>query len=149
MIWLPLAAPSCLFPPAGEGPVEATLTVPRIEAFEVVCDPDSTTWTVTVITDAWTGGASTWWTVDGVYVESRALPSVASAEDGSWDQLQATVALADDWRDVGATRTAFSCADPVNLLVVVRRLDGEPSDCAAFGADLERLVEAGLDPCPN
>lgn len=149
MIWLPLAAPSCIFPPAGEDPVEATISVPRIEAFEVVCEPDTTTWTLTVLTDAWTGGATSWWTADGVYLEKRSIPSVASAEDGSWDQLQATVSLADDWREVGSSRTAFSCADPVNLHVVVNRLDGEPADCAVFGPDLTRLEQAGLDPCPE
>ncbi|MFT4621559.1 MAG: hypothetical protein ACI8PZ_000211 [Myxococcota bacterium] len=146
-LW-PLLLGGCLFSPAGK-PVEVgTLGEPTITEFRLWCDHDRATWEVRIVADAWTGGATAQLTEDGLYVEKKNVDSVAIAEDGTRDELEATLPVADDWRDVGGRTTAFRCSDDPSILVVLAAVDGTPVDCRVLGPTPEVFAELGLGGCP-
>ena len=132
---------ACAPAPAG---ADLVLTVPSrapaIRALDVACDPDAARWSVSVATDAWTGGGRLWLSADGAYRERHPVASLAAARDGSVDELRLNLDIAAEWTEASAgARTAFACGTP-RLAAVVQVLarDGSLADCAAFGDDPAR-----------
>ena len=127
--------------------VEVTLKAPAIVDHVLHCDVEKAEWEVEVLADSWTSGGKLHWTVDGTYTEKKSIPSVAAAEDGSWDQLQASFDVVDNWRKAAAKTTAFGCAEDVASLLILFDLDGVRSDCVGIGGDDALWTSLGLTPC--
>lgn len=138
-------APEERTPPPGGSP--SPLTAPRIVDHTIRCDVDKAVWEVEVTTDAWTSGGKIHWTVDGTYVEKKTIPSLAAAEDGSWDHLQASFDVVDNWRKAGAKSTAFGCTEEVASLLIVFDMEGLRADCIDEGGDDLLWASVGVTPC--
>ena len=124
-----------------------TLKAPAILDHTLHCDVEKGEWEVAVIADSWTSGGKLHWTVDGTYTEKKTVPSVAAAEDGSWDQLEASFDVVDNWRKAAAKTTAFGCSEDVSSLLIIFDLDGVRSDCVGIGGDDALWTSLGLTPC--
>lgn len=108
--------------------------VPALVALERVCDGEEETWTVSAEADGWSGGLATFWSVDGVYVESHRIPVVASAPDGTADTLWRELEIVHDWREADDDRaTVFLCSQDVVTRFVLQQLDGQQADCRTEG----------------
>ena len=131
------------------GDTEVTLSAPNILEHSLHCDVEKAEWEVAIIADSWTSGGRLHWTVDGTYTEKKSIPSIAAAEDGSWDQLQASFDVVDNWRKAAAKTTAFGCSEEVASLLVIFGLDGVRSDCVGLGGDDALWTSLGLTPCDD
>lgn len=120
---------------------------PAIASFAVDCDVDDGQWTVEVEATAWTGGGTSWWTVDGVYVEEHGIDPVATEPDGAGETLEATISVVVDWRLASARNTAFACSDDPNVLFELKDLDGNGVDCRVVGPD--PAIWAGVEGVPG
>lgn len=137
-------------PEEASGPQQGGLSplkAPTIVDHTIRCDVDKAEWEVEVLTDAWTSGGKIHWTVDGTYVEKKTIPSLAAAEDGSWDQLQASFDVVDNWRKAGAKSTAFGCTEDVASLLIIFDMDGQRSDCIDEADDDLLWASVGVTPC--
>ncbi len=132
----------------GQAPVAAPpRTPPTIASMAFGCDTDAGRWTLELRATAWSGGADSYWTVDGAYVEQHPIDAVAYAEDGSGETLELSMGIVADWRTAGPALTAFECAEPVDVLVVLSDLDGVAADCRSLGPDPARW--AAIDDTPD
>ena len=137
----------CLLPPVGT-PVEVgEIGTPTITEFRLWCDYDRAVWEVRIVADAWSGGAVAHLTEDGVYVEKKNIDSAGYAEDGSEDRLEATLPVADDWRDVGGRTTAFRCSDDPSILVLLTDLKTNIVDCRVLGPNPGVFPALGIGQC--
>ena len=114
---------------------EAIGRAPTLISFSVSCEPEAALWSIRATADAWTGGADTLWTVDGVYVERHSLPSVSVLADGTGDNLSADYPIVVDWREASDSRTAFLCADDPTLVMQLFDLAGRQVACRFWGAN--------------
>ncbi len=147
--WMLVVVAGCLFPPVARDVEEGEIRHPSIREFRLWCDYDKATWEIRIETDAWTGGAVTHWTSDGVYVEKKNVDSVAIAEDGSSDLLEGSFSIADDWREVSGKKTAFHCSEDPNILVLVSDLAGDVADCRVLGPEPGVFGVIGLRDCED
>jgi hypothetical protein len=120
---------------------------PALTSFTVSCDPEAETWTVRATTDAWSGGADSVWTVDGLYAEQHSVPSVALEADGSGDTLRAKVTIVADWRESNDVKTAFLCGDDPSIAFLLYDPVGEQVACRFWGENPE--VFQVLDDAPD
>jgi len=137
-------------PEEASAPMDRSASAPRaptIVDHTIRCDVDKAVWEVDVLTDAWTSGGKIHWTVDGTYVEKKTIPSVAAAEDGSWDHLQASFDVVDNWRKAAAKTTAFGCTEEVASLLIVFDMEGQRVDCVDEGGDDFLWDSIGVTPC--
>ncbi len=113
------------------------LSPPAITGLSVDCDLENGRWRLEVDTDAWAGGATLLWTVDGDYLEQHAtFRSIRAGAGGKRDQLRADLSMVDDFRPAGeGGNTAFTCRQEPSALLWVRALDGQTSDCVRFGPE--------------
>ena len=144
-----VALAGCVMPgPFGDRASDVVLVTPEISDFGLDCDVDRGVWTLTIEATSWTGGADSWWTLDGVYVEEHGIDTVAYEPDGSGESLRAEIAVVADWRQLADRNTAFTCADGPNVLVQLADLDGLEVDCRASGPDPALWAEVeGVEPC--
>ncbi len=143
---------ACALPPGpgtGVDTSEPTVPTPAIGSFSVDCDADADRWTVTLEATAWGGNAPSFWTVDGAYVEVHRVSSVAYEEDGSGESYALSLGIVSDWRaQADGVNTAFTCAQPVDVLLTLQDLDGVVVDCRSWGPSPERWVGLpGIPPC--
>lgn len=121
---------------------------PEVASLTVECDPEASRWTLVLETTAWTGGVTTDWTVDGVYLERHDLDGIAYREDGSLERLRLRASIVSDFRKQAQGRTAFTCTSDPDILLVVTDLEGTPTDCRAIGPMPERWGTIdGTTPC--
>ena len=151
--WVAAAAVGCLAPrnPLPGGPLDTAVTPapPAVTASSLTCDLAAARWTLSLETSGW-GSASSLWSSDGVYIEVRAVPSVAHAPDGTGESFLLTLTVVPDFRDLDLrTGTALPCgADPA-VRVIVDDVDGAPVDCVDFpGSGLDWTTVEGAPPCP-
>ncbi|MDP2309357.1 MAG: hypothetical protein Q8P18_25275 [Pseudomonadota bacterium] len=107
----------------------------------VACDTEDARWRFEVTTDAWTGNGQVLLSTDGAYVERHPMFSTAAAADGTSDELDLTLSVEPDWRDVLlGSSTVFNCNEPdlTGIVRVLTRDGSEVADCRAFGAAPER-----------
>ncbi len=130
---------------------DAVSEPPAITEVAAECDPEAGTWSISIATRGWAGGAVLLWTLDGAYVERHdGFRSVQAAQDGSTDVLQNTVGIVSDFRPAGNGRTAFTCRTAPSSLIWVQDLGGRPTDCWQFGTAPEPLLELeGVPDCPT
>lgn len=128
--------------PLPDDAVEVTWAPPTIAGWAVGCVAAQGAWRFEVRTDAWAGGASLLWTVDGAYIERHGVfRSVEAAPDGSADRWVADLSIADDFRPAGSGGvTAFTCRAGPSLLLWVDALDGADADCVRWGPTTEPLL---------
>jgi hypothetical protein len=150
-ILLPLGLMACLpggtlsnerVPPVVDG--EVSITEARIQ-----CNLEDGAWELDIITAGWSGGAVSYWTEDGGYVEKKALEAREYAEDGSWEHLVGSYSIIDDWRQAGARSTAFSCHAEHELLIEVRQPDGSVAACVQYGERSQALDTIARPMCPE
>ncbi|HMV68214.1 MAG TPA: hypothetical protein PKA64_15310 [Myxococcota bacterium] len=125
---------------------------PAITSITFKCNLDGGTWRVEVGTDAWAGGASLMWTLDGSYVELQpGFRSVQAAADGTSDLWRLDLTIVDDFRPAGTGgNTAFTCNDETSALVWVEALDQTPVDCRQIGPAARVLLPGKVSPpCPT
>lgn len=116
---------------------DVTLRSPTLESASVVCDGEGAKWELELRVTAWSGGATTAWTVDGDYVELHDLVRASWEPDGSFEILSLTLPIVDDWREVTDTSTVFTCgADPSGALELYDP-DGAVVACRAWGPSPE------------
>lgn len=130
----------------GDTAVDPSDTPPTITEATVDCDTREGRWTFAVTTDAWTGNGQVLLTSDGAYVEKHTVYSVSAAPDGTADQLELTLDVVPDWRDVVlGSSTIFNCGDTslTGIVRVFTRDGSRASDCRVFGVSPERW--AGWD----
>ena len=101
------------------------------------------------MTQGWSGGAVSYWTEDGGYVEKKGLEAREYAEDGSWEHLVGSYSIIDDWRQAGARSTAFSCHAEHELLIEVRKPDGGVAACVLYGERRQALDTIARPKCPT
>ena len=126
---------ACQLPDASSKPWKtANPGTPEISAFDLYCDVDAAKWELDVTATAWTGGATTVWTSDAVYIESHQVNSFAAKADGSEDILKLSLRIVNDWRDVkGGSATAFRCAEDPDVLFALRGPAGVVIECLRVG----------------
>lgn len=125
---------------------------PRIVSLSLTCDLEGGSWRAELGTDAWAGGASLMWTLDGSYVELHdTFRSVKAAEDGTSDTWRMDITIVDDFRPAGVGgNTAFTCNDAPSALLWVDALDQQPSDCRQVGPEARLLLPGRVSPpCPE
>lgn len=152
MKWLlPLGLLGCIPNGTGDNERVAPVQAVDVEILEarVQCDPEDGAWELDVVTQGWSGGAVSYWTEDGAYVEKKALESREYAEDGSWERLVGSYSILDDWRQAGARSTAFSCYDNHELLIEVRHPDGGVAACVLYGERRQALDAISRPNCPT
>ncbi len=133
---------------------EVRLSTPTFEALTWDCSTETDRWELAARASSWTAGALLVWTVDTVYIEEHELGSTESAGDGSWDELELTLTIVADPRDVArSSATAFLCDAPTQQSLGLRVAllapeTEEETDCRTGGAvvDFEGL---GYDACPD
>ncbi len=114
---------------------------PQLIAHVLTCDPESATWSVVLVADAWTGGGRLWWSTDGDYRERHTVPSVSAARDGTDDRLVLELDIVPDWRDASPnSSTWFNCETPrlAPILQILARDGRTVADCLALGDDPAR-----------
>ncbi len=143
-VWAAGAGAGCVTPAGDSTVADPTLGVPALTSVELECDDGKAKWSATVKTDAWAGGATLYWSVDGAYVETHPLSSVKAAGDGSSDKLFVELSIVVDWREAedGKT-TAFTCAATPSALIEVTALSGEVTDCARFAWEPDLIGTVG------
>lgn len=149
MVILLLLAACQIIEPLPDDELVPVVGVPAITDVSLTCDLDAGRWRIQVETDAWTGGGSLLWTVDGDYLENHDnLRSIRAGAQGLEDTLRLDIDIVTDWRLVGGGgSTVFTCRDTPTALVWVRDLEGEVTDCRWLGGrDLLTGVE-GLPDC--
>ena len=114
----------------------------------IQCNLEGGAWELDVVTRGWSGGAISYWTEDGAYVEKKALEAREYAEDGSWEHLVGSYSIIDDWRQAGARSTAFSCHANHELLIEVRKPDGSVAACVLYGERTQALDTIARPVCP-
>lgn len=127
------------------------LEPPEITRISLDCDLEAGRYRIELVTDAWAGGATLVWTVDGDYVEQHAnFRSIRSGANGGRDELRADVSMVSDFRPAGTGgNTAFTCRDEVNAILWVTDLDDEVSDCRNFGPEPALVLDLEDNPpCP-
>ena len=140
---------ACAAPgPYGAAPGPLELAVPEILSFRVDCEVDAGTWIVEVETSSWTGGGTTWWTTDALYVEKHPITTLSYEPDGSGETLLQEIAIVDDWRLAGPKDTSFTCADEPNVVFHLSDVEGNAADCRAYGpAPAIFTAVEGVVPC--
>ncbi|HHO49281.1 MAG TPA: hypothetical protein ENK18_00015 [Deltaproteobacteria bacterium] len=123
------------------------LQPPIIESLSLDCDTDGGRWLLQLEASSWTGGASSFWTLDGAYIEQHAIDAIAYAEDGTGESLELSMGMVSDWRQAGPFVTAFTCAEPVDVLVVLYDLDDRQVDCRVLGPDPQRWAALDVPSC--
>jgi hypothetical protein len=147
--WLPALMAACR-PPPGQAtePMPAPFSPPpAIAEFSLGCDADDGRWEVRILTDAWSGGAVSHWTLDGSYIEKHTISSVQILLDGSEDTLELNLSIVADWRLASGSNTIFHCADDVNVVVVLNDLEGKRSDCRVLGPETGLFGANDLPTC--
>ncbi len=144
MAW---ALAGCGSSPGTWSPPGAELPELELVASAVDCDVDASSWTITAEATSFTGGASTVWTADGIYVELHPVPVVRSAPDGTGDELEGLFPIVTDWRLATNAKTSLSCADAPTIAVVLLDPDGGVAGCAVHGDEPELLREAAPAAC--
>ncbi|MEQ1502000.1 MAG: hypothetical protein ABMB14_07200 [Myxococcota bacterium] len=125
----------CAPPALNDPPTPVAPHTPAITAFAVDCDLDAGSWSVAVEADGFTGGGVTFWTTDLVYLERHVVNVVASAPDGSRDELLLGLGIVSDWRDqTPNASTVFTCADAPTVSFGLLDADGAVVECRATGA---------------
>ncbi len=117
---------------------------PHLVDHALTCDPAGATWSVVLVTDAWTGGGRLWWSADGDYRERHTVPSVSAARDGTDDRLVLELGIVPDWRDASpGSSTWFNCETPglAPVLQVFARDGRTVADCIALGDEPARWTE--------
>jgi hypothetical protein len=137
---------------AAPDPALGELAPPAITALRIACDRRAGAWSFEVDGDAWIGGATLMWTVDGGWVERHdGFRSILAGPAGESDTWRLDLRVVDDFRPAGVGgNTAFTCNAAVSALVWVKDLAGEVSDCRQLGAAVEPLLaEEASPPCPT
>jgi hypothetical protein len=130
----------------------AELTPPAITALRIACDRRVGAWSLEVDGDAWMGGATLLWTVDGGWVERHdGWRSILADVSGTFDTWRLDLKVVDDFRPAGVGgATAFTCNAPVSALVWVDDVAGQVSDCRQLGAVVAPLLALeSSPPCPT
>ena len=70
---------SCLQPQPNREQVDVQRLPPTIDEAALDCDIDGGTWSLTLTTAGWAGAVTTYWTLDGDYVERHRIASTAYA----------------------------------------------------------------------
>lgn len=134
--------------PVDDAYPEVALRPPTLDAASVVCDAEEARWELELRATAWTGGATTAWTVDGAYIELHDLDRVSWEPDGTYEILALTLPIVDDWREVTDDSTVFTCASDPSGVVTLQDVDGATVACRAWGPDPDRLgAELGSFAC--
>jgi hypothetical protein len=99
-------------------------------------------------TNSWIGSAELLLSTDGIEIEQHPTYSVGADIDGQGDELDLTLSIIADWRDVEeGNTTAFLCVqEPIGLLRVYS-VDGSLSDCWSSNPDSK--IWGKLDDCPT
>lgn len=106
---------------------------PQIVESWARCDVDSSSWSVHIESDTFSGGARALFTADGKYVENHGVNVVFSNEDGSGDLLESSYPIVGDWRLANPAKVALSCADDPSVALILWDTDGVAQDCAIHG----------------
>lgn len=123
----------------GSAPVAGPeLSPPTITSLALDCDTDGGRWLLSLQASSWTGGGDSFWTLDGDYIEQHAIDAIAYAEDGSGEDLELSMGIVTDWRQAGPAATAFTCPEPVDVLVVLYDLEDQQADCRLLGPEPAR-----------
>lgn len=132
------------FADTGADPV---LRTPQIVSFDLRCDSDDGEWRIDAVADGLTTGASSVWTVDGLYVEVHEVPVSTSRQDGTEDVLVLELGIEPDWREVKPDKsTSFTCLSGVVVGLALRGLDDAVVDCDFKG---DAAVLAGVKGAPK
>jgi hypothetical protein len=127
---------ACAAPgPFGRAEPAPDLEPPVIASFALSCDLDASQWTLEAEATSWTGGGTSFWTVDGEYVEEHVVDTVAYEPDGSGETLRAEIAIVSDWRLLAPRNTAFTCAEDPDVIFLLSDRDGGDADCRTSGPD--------------
>ncbi len=130
------------------GAPDVELRNPRFTALSRTCNQTAGEWVVDAETDAWSGGLTSWWTVDGEVVERHVVSVLESEPDGSYDHIRGVFPIVTDWRNQSNNQnTQFRCTQPVATVFWLENTEGARVDCQVRGdpAALEGLV--GPPPC--
>ncbi len=123
--------------------------VPTVESFEVRCDSDDAKWRIDAVASALTLGATTVWTVDGLYVEVHEVPVSSSREDGTEDVLVLELDIEADFREVKPGKsTGFTCLSGVAIGLALRDVNNDVVDCAFEGDGALLAGVKGAPSCP-
>lgn len=125
---------------------------PRIVLLSQDCALEDGQWRMEIETDAWAGGGTLMWTIDGSYVELHdSFRSVKAAEDGTSDVWRLELTIVDDFRPAGTGgNTAFTCNDEVSSLMWIKGLDQKVADCRQIGPQARLLLPGKVSPaCPE
>ena len=140
---------SCWPPPNIEGPPDYVDGTPEIVAFTSECVVEKDRWELALEASFWTGGVDTFWSVDGVEVETHSLKTDRYAEDGTGEFLSLTLDIVVDPADVSNGTTAFSCGDDPSATLVMYETDNQPVACMDFGSDVvDWSAVPDLPECP-
>lgn len=147
MIWLV----ACVAPgPYGRAEPPPELAPPVIASYSLACDVDASEWTLEVEATSWTGGGTSFWTVDGEYVEEHVVDTIAYEPDGSGETLRAEIGIVSDWRLLAARNTAFTCGEDPDVIFLLSDLEGGDADCRTSGPDPARWADVeDVGSCPS
>jgi hypothetical protein len=106
------------------------ITSPSLLTTSLLCDEKDEVWRLLATTDSWIGSAELLLSTDGVEIEQHPAYSVGADINGLADELDLTLDIIADWRDVeeGDT-TAFLCTQEPAGLLRVYSVEGVLSDC--------------------
>lgn len=128
-------------PPPGEPPA--------LVSHDLACDVDRDLWTLTVEATAPTGGGTSFWTRDGVYLERHPVVAAVTQPDGAGETLTLLLSVATDWRtQKPGVSTAFGCASDASVRFVLLATDGAAVDCFDEGPPLDWSSVDGVTTCP-
>ena len=129
-------------------PSESTAPVnpPNLISTSLNCDEKKEEWELLATTSSWIGSAELLLSTDGVQIEQHPAYSVGADMDGQGDELDLTLSIIADWRDVEeGDSTAYLCVqEPVGLLRVYS-VEGMLSDC--WSSDPKSKIWGKLDDC--
>lgn len=151
---LALLVPACAGPSVvgPYAPADLPDEPPDIVEATLTCDAEDGRWKLVVTTDAWSGGGITFWTTDGVYVETHRIQSVKAAADASADELLLELNVVADWRMAApGARTAFTCASRPDVVFWLFDQEGKRAGpCRSWGPDPAIWEQvSGVQPCPG
>lgn len=146
---IPLALLGCISPQATTQPPDPLSGEPPvITALSWSCDDKRSQWTLTVLTQWWTGGGRAWVARDDDRYEEHQVRSVEAAGDGRTDTLELTLDVVADWRDAtSGSSTGWRCSDAPTLTFQVAVFDvtgSQQTDCRTWGAQPD-LWDAFVD----
>ena len=133
--------PACTFLPGGDGSLltEVEPLPPVLQEASLSCDLDDGQWTLSALAEGWTSGGLLYLTLDGDYIEKHTVQSVKADANGTWDELEAKLKIASDWREVtlGAS-TALHCLPDPDGMFFLLDADGHRTGCWKSGPDPQR-----------